>query len=496
VTTVPSDLLALAARDSLASYCILSFPGFELAPHLRVLIDKLEAVERGEITRLMVFMPPRHGKSFVTSQRFPAWFLGKHPNRFVISASYGQELADDFGRAVRDLVADAQQKAIFPDCQLSGDSGSMHRFNTTSGGSYFAVGRGAAITGRGAHLLLIDDPLKDSQEARSDAVRRELQSWYSNVAYTRLQPQAAIVIIQTRWHTDDLAGWLLREHFEERWEVINMPALAEEDESFRKTGEALWPSRYSLDSLETIRRAVGGAAWQSLYQQRPVAAAGAIFKRDWWKSYTDPPHFNFVLQSWDTAFKTGTENDYSVGTTWGRAENGYYLLDLWRGRVEFPELKRQVEILASKHKPNIIIVEDKASGQSLVQEFQRMTTLPVVPRKVDGDKTARATAVTPIVEAGKVYLPEKATWLADFMDEISSFDAGVHDDQVDSVTLALDYFRKCEPGGIWFFYKQAAEQADRDKADGSLAPKPQQVREGGPAAVEKTVTRVVYGLGS
>jgi len=480
-TAATSDLLAVAARNSLAAYCILSFPGFELAPHLQVLIEKLEAVERGEIKRLMVFMPPRHGKSFVTSQRFPAWYLGKHPDSFVISASYGQELADDFGRAVRDMVADAQQKAIFPECQLSGDSGSMHRFNTTSGGSYFAVGRGAAITGRGAHILLIDDPLKDQAEARSDAVRRELQSWYANVAYTRLQPNAAIVIIQTRWHMDDLAGWLLREHFEERWQVINMPALAEVDEPFRKAGEALWPSRYSLDALETIQRAVGGAVWQSLYQQRPVAAEGAVFKREWWRSYKDAPAFSFVLQSWDTAFKTGSENDYSVGSTWGRAENGYYLLDVWKGRVEFPDLKRQLQILAARHTPNAIIVEDKASGQSLIQEFRRMTTLPVLPVKVDSDKVTRAQAVTPLVEAGKVFLPERAPWLADYLDELSSFPAGVHDDQVDSTTLALHHLRGSEPGGIWNYYKELyeLEQAAKQPA-GEKPPVPTSTPEPSP----------------
>ena len=421
MSEIPTDLLVTAARNSLASYCILSSPRFEEAPHIRLMIDKLEAVDRGEISRLMIFMPPRHGKSFLTAQRFPAWYLGRHPDRFVISASYGQELADDFGREVRNLIADPLHQLIFPECMISEDSASMHRFNIHAGGTYYAVGRGGAVTGRGAHLFLIDDPLKDAEEARSETIRRTLQTWYAHVAYTRLAPGGAIVLIQTRWHMDDLAGWQLREHLDEGWEIVSLPALAEEEDSFRKEGEALWPARFPLESLQRTRQAIGGAAWQSLYQQRPVAATGAVFKREWWRQYKDLPELNFVLQSWDTAFKTGSENDYSVGTTWGRAANGYYLLDVWKGRVEFPELKRQVQILAERHKPNIIIVEDKASGQSLIQEFQRMTTLPVVPMKVDSDKVTRAQAVTPSVEAGKVYIPEVAPWLADYVDELSCF---------------------------------------------------------------------------
>src|SRR5439155_13614803 len=204
-----------------AVYTGLCFPSFQHAKHIAQICDHLEAVERGEIRRLMMNLPPRHGKSLLASQFFPAWYFGKHSDRFIISSSYGQELSDDFGRKVRNLVDDALHKAVFPECVLAGDSTSMRRFNSTQGGAYYAVGRGGPITGRGAHVLLIDDPLKDREEAQSETIRRGLHEWYSSVAYTRLQPGGAVVLCATRWHEDDLAGWLLKEHGDEGWHVLN-----------------------------------------------------------------------------------------------------------------------------------------------------------------------------------------------------------------------------------------------------------------------------------
>ena len=267
----PNDAFGLARR-SLSGYAPLIYPRFEVARHHSMLMTKLEAVEAGRIKRLMLFLPPRHGKSLITSQIFPAWFLGRSPAKSIICASYGQDLADDFGRVVRNFVNDAYTRATFPELQIADDSNSMKRFTTTAGGAYYAVGRGAAITGRGANLLLIDDPLKDMEEARSENVRHSLHEWYSSVAYTRLQPDGAIVLIQTRWHHDDLAGWLLREHGDEDWDVLSMPAIAETDGDGRKEGTALWPERFSEETLRSIKVAVGGATWSALYQQRPTAA--------------------------------------------------------------------------------------------------------------------------------------------------------------------------------------------------------------------------------
>ncbi len=458
------QLLALARQD-LACYAVAQWPQFERARHHELIISRLEAVERGEISRLMIFQPPRHGKSLIASAIFPAWYLGKHPDRDIIFASYGQELSDDFGRRVRNFLADAVHQTIFPKCRLSEDSSAAHRFNTMQGGAYYAVGRGGPITGRGAHLLLLDDPIKDHEEANSETIRKVLHQWFASVAYTRVVPGGAIVLIQTRWHEDDLAGWLLREH-RDNWEILSLPAIAEHDEDFRKEGEALWPERFPLAELERIRAAIGGRAWTSLYQQRPAAAEGVVFKREWWQFYRPllPLSFSRTVQSWDTAFKKGAENDFSVCTTWGVAENGHYLLHLWRGRVEFPELKRALASLAEQWKPDAILVEDRASGQSLIQELKLGTSLPVLPIKADSDKLARAQAVTPLIEAGKVFLLESASWLSDFLDEMAAFPNAVHDDIVDSTTQALNYLRKqsVSPPPFVIFRSSDLEKFDKE----------------------------------
>jgi len=450
------EVLKLAQRD-LACYAMALSPNFELAAHHRLIVDKLEAVERGDIPRLMISMPPRHGKSLLASQIFPAYYLGRHPDRQIICASYGQELADDFGRKVRNMVSDPIHRAIFPEFRLADDSASMRRFGTTAGGSYFAVGRDGAITGRGADIFLIDDPLKNFEEARSELIRGGLHQWYSTVARTRLQPGGGIVLISTRWHEDDLAGRLLREASGGDWDVLSLPAIAEVDESFRRAGEALWPEKFPLEVLEQIRREVGGATWASLYQQRPAAAEGTVFNRGWWGFYRELPACKRTVQSWDTAFKTGSENDYSVCTTWGVSGNGYYLLSLWRGRVDFPELKRLVGSLGKEWKPNAILVEDKASGQSLIQELQYQSPLPIIPISVDRDKMARAQSITPLIEAGKVFLPESAPWLDLHLDELAAFPTGAHDDAVDSTTQALNYLRHQQEHTVAFFHAFTGE---------------------------------------
>jgi predicted phage terminase large subunit-like protein len=452
------SILSLARHD-LPCYTLANFPAFELAKHLELIVAKLEAVERGELLRLILCLPPRHGKSLLASIHFPAWYLGRHPDRYVITASYGQELADDFGRRVRNTLTSPLHKAIFPECRVSVDSASMNRLNLTGGGAYFAVGRGAAITGRGAHLLLIDDPLKDAEEAGSPATRRALQTWYATVAYTRLMPGAAVVLIQTRWHEDDLAGWLLREHSHEGWDLVSLPAIAERDDGFRREGEALWGNRYPIEALKRIRSQVGGAAFASLYQQRPAASEGRIFKREWWQSWNgEPPKFSRTIQSWDTGFKTGAENDYSACTTWGEGKNGYYLLHGWKGRVEFPELKRLVLSFASRWCPNAVLIEDRASGQSLVQELACGSSVPILPVRVDSDKVTRAQAVTPMIEAGKVFLPESASWLEDYLDELSAFPAALNDDLVDSTTQALNFLRQ-RPDEDYAFRPEDIERA-------------------------------------
>jgi len=429
------------ARADLTLYAAALYRGFALPPHLKILVETLEAVERGELDRVIITMPPRHGKSLITSQLFPAWLLGRNPTKSIIASSYGQELASDFGRRVRGFTRERLHRSIFPDCVIADDSDSVSRFHTTLGGAYFAVGAGGPITGRGADLLLIDDPIKSREDADSTAFRRALESWYESVAYPRLEPGGAIVLIQTRWHEADLAGWLIKEHASEGWKVISMPAIAERDEGWRAEGEALWPGRYPLETLARIREAVGTAAWISLYQQRPAPEEGAIFKRDWFKQYGGPLEVTRTIFSLDTAFKTGQSNDYSVITIISETKTGFHIRLVSRGRWEFPELKAQVVALAGIWRPTAVLVEDAASGQSLIQALKSETRLPILPVKPQGDKVSRAHAVSPLVESGRVCIPTGAPWLNDFFEEVISFPAAPHDDMVDAFTQALGYLR-------------------------------------------------------
>jgi predicted phage terminase large subunit-like protein len=451
IPQLPSRTRAITlARSSFAAYASLQYRPFQLGYPQKIIVAALERVERGEIKRLIIAMPPRHGKSLLCSELFPAWFLGKHPDSSIIATSYGLTLAQDFGRKVRNHVASSLHRTVFPSCVLADDSSAINRFNLLAGGGYIAAGSGGPITGRGAEgVFLIDDPIKSSEDARSDLFRANLHEWFQSTAYTRLGPDAAIILIATRWHADDLSGWLLREHPEENWVAINLPAIAERDEpEGRKEGAALWPKRYPLATLERIKEAVGGSTWASLYQQRPAAAEGALFKRDWWKKYSSlPERFEQIVLSLDTAFKTGTSNDYSVGVVLGVAQSAYYILDVWRGKWEFPELQRKIEVLSERYKPNCLLVEDAASGQSLIQTLKSSTRLPVKAIRPDSDKFTRASAIAPLVEAGKVCLPQGAEWVADFIDELATFPNAAHDDQVDALVQALRYVAQVNQSG-------------------------------------------------
>jgi len=301
--------------------------------------------------------------------------------------------------------------------------------------SYIAAGVGGSIIGEGADLLVIDDPVKNVEEAESKNQRDRVWDWYRTVARTRLQPDASIILIMSRWHQDDLAGRLLElaktDPKADQWEVLHLKAIENE--------QALWPERYTLDMIEVIKASIGGRAFESLYQGEPTIAEGNIIKREWLRYYKESPSFNRIIHSWDTAFKAKSSNDYSVCTVWGETQNAYYLIDVWRGRAEFPELKRIAESLYERDKPVAVLVEDAASGQSLIQEFQRETRIPLLPVKADRDKVVRTYSVTPLFEAGRVYLPEWAPWLYDYVEELSAFPSGQFDDQVDSTTQALNW---------------------------------------------------------
>lgn len=429
---------------------LLAFTGFtkrdyQPAAHHNLMAHYLQQIEQGEITRLMIFMPPRHGKSELTSRRFPAWYLGRNPNKQIIAASYNSDLAASFGRDVRNLVSDELYQDVFPGMGLRQDSKAADRWNTTNGGSYLSAGVGSGITGHGADLGIIDDPFKDRAEANSQRIRDNVWNWYASAFYTRLMPNAAVVLTVTRWHEDDLAGRLIKAQASgggEPWTVLSLPAIATgPDQLGRIEGDPLWPAWYPTDTLEKIKSTVGNYEWASLYQQSPYIEEGNIFKRHYWQYFREVPDYGLIIQSWDTAFKTGAENDFSVCTTWGMTGNNIHLLDVWKGRLEFPELKRKMVAVADRYNPDSILVEDKASGQSLIQELRRSTMLPIIPVKVDRDNVTRAYAITPLIEGGRVYLPEWATWKDEYINVMASFPSGAHDDEIDSTSQALEYLR-------------------------------------------------------
>lgn len=426
-------LAASAARESLLAYAIGMIPAYETPPHLELLASKLEAVCRGEIKRLMVAMPPRHGKSNQSSELFPAWYLGHHPKHQVMFTTYGQDLADGFGRKVRNAVGDARHTRAFPESILSEDSKSAQRFNTTAGGVYYAVGAGGAVTGRGADLLLIDDPLKNREEADSRLMRDKLWDWYASTAYTRLMPGGAVVLIQTRWHEDDLAGRLLNGN--EKWEVVNLPAIAEAGDALgRREGAPLWPARYDEAALARIRNTIGEREFIALYQQRPAPLEGALFRRDWIERGKSPRSGTQVAMGVDLALSTKTSADYTAIVVMARDEFGkLYVLDAVRERVDFPGALRLIRLMADKWNPKAIAIEQVAYQAVVVQELLRQTTLPIKGVTPDKDKVTRAQPLALRYEQGLVFHEQLPSW---FEDELLAFPQGLHDDSVDALVYA------------------------------------------------------------
>lgn len=425
-------LAASAARDSLLAYAVGMTPTYKTPAHIQLLAEKLEGVANGRIKRLMVFMPPRHGKSALTSEIFPAWYLGRHPNHQVLFTTYGQDLADGFGRKVRNAVADARHTRSFPDCVLADDSQSARRFNTTAGGVYYAVGAGGAVTGRGADLLLIDDALKSREEADSRLIRDKLWDWYASTAYTRLMPGGAVVIINTRWHEDDLSGRLLRGS--EPWEVINLPALAEPNDVLgRDVGRALWPEQYDEQALQTIRSTIGEREFAALYQQRPAPLDGALFKRDWIQYGTAPKGCRIAMGV-DLAISSRDTADYTAIVVMARDEFGkLYVLDAVRERVDFPNALRLIRNVADKWSPKAILIEQVAFQAVVVQELLRQTTLPIKGVVPDKDKVTRAQPLALRYEQRLVWHERLPSW---FEDEMLAFPNAEHDDAVDALVYA------------------------------------------------------------
>ncbi len=416
------------------------------ARHIELQNEAALRLADGSLRRLMVQMPPRHGKSEFWSHYVPAWFLGTFPDKRVLHVSYDMGLSRSFGRKTRDTltefgprlfnVAVSEVSAAADEWNLAGVAGGMK-----------SAGIGTAITGRGGDLIVIDDPTKNAEEAQSVTYRERNKDWWDSVLYTRQEPGAAIVIVQTRWDEDDLSGWLEEQAkvSGEEWEILRLPAIAEGDDDLlgRAEGEALWPERFDLEALEAIRRTLTSYWWAALYQQRPAPLEGGLFKRDWFtQRWRDLPPLQLTIQSIDSAWSKVSGASYSVITTWGTDGIKYYVIDEWRSRVEYPDLEAAIKDCYAKHRPQALLIEDAASGKAAIQTLRRTTSLPVIGRRPVGSKEIRAGLVAPLAEAGRVILPDGVAWTGDWIAEHVSFPNAANDDRVDTTSMALAYLRE------------------------------------------------------
>lgn len=400
-------------------------------PHLAYIQQHLDKVTRGECKRLMLFLPPRSGKSEMTTIRYPIWRLQRDPSLRIIVGAYNQLLANKFSRKAR-RIAEGR-------LALAPDRTAVEDWETADGGGFRAVGVGAGITGQGGQLIIIDDPVKSREEAQSDAYRERVWDWYTDDLYTRLEPGGAIIVIMTRWHEDDLAGRILASEDGPNWTVVSLPAEAEENDPLgREIGAALCPERYDLDALAEIRRVLGREAYTALYQQRPQPETGTIFQRDWFPraNAIDRSTATYVIQAWDTAYTEDDSADYSACVTLAIHKNGVFLLNAWRGRVDFPGLLRAMKTQYIEWRPEVVLVEDKGSGISAVQSLRMQTLLPIIGVQATTSKTARAQQVTGLCEAKRIIMPE-TEWAEELLDELVRFPTGKHDDLVDAFVYAL-----------------------------------------------------------
>lgn len=426
-----------------------------VAAHHLLLLQAFERTATRRHGRLMVFMPPGSAKSTYCSVVAPTYIMGKIPDRRIILASYGQDLARRHGRRARQVVKSPGFASIFG-CGVSASTSAADEWALTNGSEYLACGLLAGVTGNRAHGVVIDDPVRGREQADSPTIRNKTWDAYNDDLLTRLIPGGWVVLVQTRWHEDDLAGRILPKNYAgesgmiecrdgKTWEVINLPAQAErsDDPLQRKVGEYIWPEWFDAGHWDTFKRQA--RTWAALFQQRPRPDEGGIFKEAWTRDRYNviPAACDTIVHSWDTAQKPGQLNDPSVMTAWrfGRGAPGYHLADVFRDRVDYPTLKRRVLAYAERDKPAAILIEDKSSGQSLIQDLRSSTTLPIIAIEPLGDKIFRANEVSAMVEAGIVRLPEAAHWLADYESELFGFPLVSNDDQVDSTTQFLKWVR-------------------------------------------------------
>ena len=463
VRRIKAEMQIRSARHTLSDFILATSDNYLMGWVHKEICDTLdqfyEDVKAKKSPRLIICMPPRSGKSQIVSRAFPAYALGRNPDLNIIATSYSSDLVSRFNRDVQRIIDNEKYFEIFPDTSLNSQNvktsvkGSYIRTSDLfeivgRKGSYRSTGVGGGLTGMGADILIIDDPFKDRAEADSGTIRQKVWDWYTSTAYTRLSDGGGVIVMATRWHIDDLIGRLIRHMNDgsgDKFTVINYPAIAEHDEPHRKAGEALHPERFSLERLQSIRQTIGSRDWGALYQQKPVPEGGAVFKLDLfnkWNDKTLPPRFEMVVGSWDMTFKDSTSSDYVVGQIWGRVGVNLYLIDEVRGQWDFTKTLEMFELMAEKHQ-NVTrwLIEDKANGSAIISVLKKHIhgITPITPKE---SKLERAYAITPIIEAGNVFLPESANWLSALEDELVNFPAGAHDDQVDSMTQALNYMRQ------------------------------------------------------
>lgn len=460
-----------AIRDDLIEFCKYMQEGYIVGAHHRRLADLLMDIERGKKDRISVSVPPRHGKSQMVSIFYVAWYLGHNPDHKVMLVSHTTDLAVDFGRKVRNLIATEEYQKIFPDTRLSKDSKSAGRWNTSEGGEFFAAGVGSALAGRGAHLLLVDDPHSEQDVlAGNFEVFEKAYQWFAYGARTRLMPNGRVAVVHTRWHQDDLIGRLIRDMTQNRgadqYEVFEFPAILEvEQDDGSVVEKALWPEFFNLEALKRTKASMPAFQWSAQYQQNPTGEESALIKREWWRRWPDtgPPECEYLISSLDAAAEKSNRADFTSLTTWGvffnEEEDAHQiiLLNSLHDRLEFPDLKRACIAHYKEWEPDVFIVEKKSAGVAIYQELRRIG-VPVqeyTPHRGTGDKYARLNSVADIVASGVCWVPDRR-WAEDLVEEIAGFPYASHDDRVDSTVMALMRFRQ---GG---FIRLASDAVDDD----------------------------------
>ena len=432
-------------EDNFLNFVKFVWPQFIEGNHHKIYAQKLQDVADGKINRLIINMPPRHTKSEFASYLFPAWLMGRDPTKKIIQATHTAELAVGFGRKVKNLIDDEQFREVFPDVKLATDAKASGRWSTSGGGEYYAVGVGGALAGRGADLCIIDDPVSE-QDALSPTALDNIYEWYTSGPRQRLQPGGSLIIVMTRWSIRDLTAKVLQKQSEvgaDKWEVVEFPAIM-------PSGKPLWPEFWKLEELEGVKASIPIPKWNAQYMQNPTAEEGAIIKREWWGIWEgeEPPVCSYIIQSYDTAFSKSDRADYSAITTWGIFEptegdgEAIVLLDAIRGRWDFPELKEKANELQQEYDPDMILIEQKASGMPLTQELRRMG-IPVTPFTPSrgADKFTRMNACAPVFESGMVWRPD-TNFAEEVVEECAAFPNGEHDDLADSMTQAILRFRQ------------------------------------------------------